>query len=96
MFKFFPSAISLSLQSTLEEKELYETLCPTNPSKKYEYLQALKSSGLALDVMMMTYSHGNNIGNLHFLWKVANSAEDISSSQHPIERAKEECTIQEL
>lgn len=42
---------------------------------------------------MMTYSHGNNIGNVHFLWKVSGSADDFSNSQHTIERAKEEIPV---
>lgn len=39
------------LQPTLQEKELYqyivlETLGPSDPRKKYDYVQVLKSSGL--------------------------------------------------
>jgi hypothetical protein len=38
-------------------------MCPTDPHLKYDYLQALKSSGLAVKAAMLTYRHGNNIGN---------------------------------
>ena len=87
------------LQCALEEKDLYEyvvleTLCPSEPRKKYEYLQVLNSSGLTMNVTMMTYSHGNNIGNVHFLWKsVSPGFDDISNSQHVIEKAKEEIPV---
>jgi hypothetical protein len=41
------------------------------------------------------YSHGNNVGNVHFLWKVTGSShsEDISQSQPTIEKAKEETPV---
>jgi hypothetical protein len=40
-----------------------EDVCLTDPCRKYDYLQALKSSGLAVKATMLTYRHGNNIGN---------------------------------
>ena len=43
--------------------------------------------------MMLTYSHGNNIGNLHFLWKVSDTDDAMSNSQQTIEKAKEEIPI---
>ena len=43
---------------------------------------------------LLTYSHGNNIGSLHFVWKVLESVdEDISESQRTIEKAKSEIPI---
>ena len=46
-----------------------------------------------MDVLLLTYSHGNNVGNLHFLWKVSGSSEDLSLSQCAIEKAKEEIPV---
>ena len=38
---------------------------------------------------MLTYSHGNNVGSIHFLWKVTDSSdEEFSRCQGVIERAK--------
>ena len=61
-----------------------------DPRNKYAYLQILRSSGLTSNVMMLTYSHGNNIRNLHFLWKVSDTDDAMSNSQQTIEKAKEE------
>lgn len=90
----------LPLLSVLQDKELFEyiileNIIPTNPSEKYEYLQTLKKSGLPMEVLLMTYSHGNNVGNLHFLWKVSGSSstEYMSRSQSTIEKAKEEIPV---
>ena len=44
---------------------------------------------MSVKAALLTYSHGNNIGSLHFVWKVLESVdEDISESQQTIEKAK--------
>ena len=71
-----------------------EDVCPAEPCKKYEYIQTLKEVGLSIKAALLTYSHGNNIGSLHFVWKVLESVdEDISESQQTIEKAKAEIPI---
>ena len=33
------------------------------------------------NITLRTYSHGNNIGSLHFVWKVLDSTDDMTESQ---------------
>ena len=66
------------LEQKLAERSLFEYLliedvCPAEPRKKYEYIQILKEVGLSVKAAFLTYSHGNNIGSLHFVWKVLES-----------------------
>ena len=78
-FRFLPRcettpSLLTGLESRLAEKNEFEyvvveDVCPSDPRRKYEYLQMLKSSGLALNAAMLTYTHGNNMGNTHFAWK---------------------------
>ena len=71
-----------------------EDICPAEPRKKYEYIQRLREVGLSEKAALLTYSHSNNIGSLHFVWKVLESVdEDISESQRTIEKAKSEIPI---
>lgn len=80
------------LELKLKEKYPFEYLpvedvCPTEPRKKYEYIQKLRETGLSMKVAFLTYSHGNNIGSFHFVWKVLDSFDaDISESQRTIEK----------
>lgn len=43
---------------------------PALPKPRYEYIQCLEKNGLPSSVVLLTYSSGNNTGNLHFIWKV--------------------------
>ena len=75
-----------TLVSKLDERDLFEyvlieDICPKDPRKKYEYVSLLKSMGLPVNTVMLTYSHGNNIGNLHFVWKVPVYGDSFSQSQ---------------
>ena len=83
------------LELKLKEKNPFEYLpvedvCLAEPRKKYEYIQKLRETGLSLKVAFFTYSHGNNIGSFHFVWRVLDSVDDdISESQQTIEKVKE-------
>lgn len=60
------------LEQKLKEKSLFEflvieDLCPAEPLKKYEYIQRLREVGLSENAALLTYSHGNNIGSVHFV-----------------------------
>lgn len=100
-FTLLPKSPSTSptfeeLEKKLEEKELFEHIlvedtCPNEPRRKYEFIQMLMSSGIAVETALLTYSHGNNIGNLHFIWKV--SGDDLTHSQRTIEKVKEEIPV---
>lgn len=43
-------------------------LCPEDPRERYRLITGLKN-GLDIPVVSLTYSPGNNCGNMHFLWK---------------------------
>ena len=63
------------LSSCLRDKSEYEfvPLCdflPDASRARYEYIQTLESNGLPYPIMLLTHSSGNNIGNLHFVWKL--------------------------
>ena len=57
-----------------------EEYSPSDPKEKYTYFKTLKSSGLQFPTALLTYTHGNNVGNLNFVWKVQ-SISDLSFSQ---------------
>ena len=100
---FLPVCASVSpcfhqLEQKLAEKSLFEYLpveevCSAEPRKKYEFIQKLKETGLSAQAALLSYSHGNNIGCLHFVWKVYDSGDDISESQRTIEMVKGEIPI---
>ena len=73
---------------------LSRTYALLNLAKKYERIQKLRETGLSVKVALLTYSHGNNVGSLHLVWKVLESVDDdISESQQTIEKAKAEIPI---
>ena len=90
-----PSLLN-ELEMVLSDKDIFEFVsvesgCPQDARKKYEYLSLLKR-GLSVHTAKLTYSHGNSVGNLNFIWKIpsANSDENIlSQSQHVIEICKQ-------
>lgn len=71
-----------------------ERCCPTDSKLKYNYIKVLKSSGLPFPAVLTTYTHGNNLGNLNFVWKVSSNGEAaFSDSQPVIESVKEKIPI---
>lgn len=99
-FGYLPLCASVApcfhqLELKLKEKNPFEYLpvddvCRAEPRKKYEYIQKLRETGLSMKVGFLTYSHGNNIGSFHFVWRVL---DDISESQRTIEKVKEQLPI---
>jgi len=64
---------------------------PSDARKRYNFLQCLEKTGLPFPIMLLTSSSGNNLGNLHFVWKVGsdNSIEQcFQTSQTVIEQTK--------
>lgn len=49
-----------------EYVELHE-FTPDQPRRKYDFIQCLERNGLPVPIMLLTYSSGNNAGNLHFV-----------------------------
>ena len=45
------------------------TCCPSDVQSRYKYIQRLKA-GLKVPSVLLTYSPGNNKGNLHFIWQI--------------------------
>lgn len=63
--------------NTLRNMDDYEHMCltdfcPEEPRHRYQFLQNLHR-GLDISVVLLTYSPGNNCGNLHFIWKYDDS-----------------------
>ncbi len=63
------------LSSCLGDKSEYEyvSLCdflPDSARARYDYVKAIEKNGLPYPIMFFTHSSGNNIGNLHFVWKL--------------------------
>ena len=52
---------------------------------QYNFIQSMKI-GFPFPTVLLSYSHGNNVGGLHFIWKVAKADESsFSESQRVIE-----------
>lgn len=43
---------------------------PDSSRARFDYIQTLEKNGLSCPIMLLTHSSGNNIGNLHFVWKL--------------------------
>jgi hypothetical protein len=80
-FMFLPVASDIAfsafqrLEQALQAKEYYQSVqiadfAPDEASKRYNYTKRLKTRGLPFPTAMLTYSHGNNVGNVSFIWKV--------------------------
>lgn len=68
---------------------LVEDVCPTDYRAKYKFIQTMKNIGFEFQTALLTYTHGNNVGNLHFVWKVnAPNESSFSLSQPVIEKVK--------
>ena len=71
-----------------------EQFAPSNAKEKYQYLQTLKSNGLPFPTALLTYAHGNNVGNFNFIWKVQSTSESsFSECQSVIETVKKNIPI---
>ena len=63
------------LVSCVEEANHFKFLSlneftPAQPTLKYEYIHSLERNGIRSPIMLLIHSSGNNVGNLHFVWKV--------------------------
>ena len=54
-------------------------MLPSDPLKKLRSVDTLTTCGLRFPCLLLIYSPGGNIGNLHFLWKVPTDS-DVTSS----------------
>ena len=79
----------LKVKPEFEHMSLDE-LCPSEPSKKYSFLQILQTNGLSVKAAMLIYTHGNNVGNFHFIWQIneKSTSDFLTHSQHAIEEVK--------
>lgn len=61
---------------------------------KYTFVQTMKTVGFPFPTALLSYTHGNNVGNLNFVWKV-NSADEssFSDSQRVIEMVKKNIPV---
>ena len=67
-----------------------DDFCHLDARKRFEYIHAVKA-GLPFKTIFFTYKHGNNIGNLNFIWKV--TEDSLSSSQRVIEQLKPQLSL---
>ncbi len=93
-FQFLPRcstccSIVKNLCNQLEKTTEYEYVaiedyCPAEPSTKHCFFQRLKTSGFPFAAALLTYAHGNNVGNLNFVWKVHATDETAFSTSQPV------------
>jgi len=62
-----------------------DDFCDLDAGKRYEYIRAVKT-GLPFKTVLFTYKHGNNIGNLNYIWKA--TEDSLSSNQRVIKQLK--------
>ena len=77
------------LNQALEAKDPHQHLllndyAPDDPKKRYEYLQSLERSGVQFPVVILTHSSGNNLGNLHFIWRSLSAEKVEETFQHSL------------
>ena len=66
-------------------------LLPSDPLKKHQTVATLVACSLKFPTVLLVYSPGSNVGNLHFLWRVPADTEmnDVfEKSQSVIEKVK--------
>ena len=57
---------------------------------KYKFMKATKSNEIPFPTALVTYTHGNNVGHLNFLWKIQGDEESaFSDSQRVVEQLKQ-------
>ena len=90
-----PTALA-SIEEALYSKSNFEYMSitnflPSDPLKKHRLIEVLTGNGLRFPCVLLTYSSGSNIGNLHFLWKVPDERDPAAvfeRSQPVIESVK--------
>ena len=71
-----------------------EDFSPLGSSAKYSYMKCVKNHGFAFPVVLVTYAHGNNVGNMNFVWKVPSCDESaFSDSQSVILKLQEKIPV---
>lgn len=83
--------LTMKLQASADYEYLsVEEFAPVNSSSKYKYTQCMKNHGFPVPTALVTYTHGNNLGNLNFIWKVPFCDESgFSASQSVILKLQE-------
>jgi hypothetical protein len=64
---------------------------PSDPVKKYRFVNLLESSGLTVPFILLTFNPGSNIGKILFIWKVPEGkdiGDYLQESQQAIEEVK--------
>lgn len=103
-FQFLPISnekppLLSDLQNHLEQTPLLEYVavddhCPANSRAKYNFLHTLKSIGVSFPTALLSYAHSNNVGNLHFMWKVASTDDSsFTECQKVIEAVKKKIPV---
>ena len=90
-----------SIEDRLHDMQCFEVLhisnlLPTNRIQRHRVINSLVSSGLSYPTILLVYSPGSNIGNLHFLWKVPDDttiSDCFEQSVTSIESAKQQLPV---
>ena len=61
-----------------------EEFSPTECRAKYNFLQIMKRVGITFPTALLTYTHGNNVGSLHFVWRVETFGDGAFSDSQPV------------
>ena len=95
--KFLPASTAptslLAIEESMYPKPNFEymsitDLLPPDPLKKHRCVETLTATGLRLPCVLLIYSPGSNIGNLHFLPSECIPATVFEQSQPVIENVK--------
>ena len=85
----------LELQSRLEQVSDFQhvavedVISTVDSRAKYTLIKRMKSNEFPFPTALKSYTHGNNVGNLHFIWKVPSAdVTSFSESQKVIETIK--------
>ena len=93
----FEKSVEIELEKTSYFEYVHLTrFLPSDPAKKHQVLQSLLQEGLSVPTVLLTYSPGSNIGNLHFVWKVPptlDPVECLEQSQQCIEAVKQNIPV---
>ena len=90
VLKYLSQSSELLSSSLLQINGLVSSLPPYNPSnvnhvlpsdslQKHKLVESLISSGLSFPAMLLIYSPGGSLGNLHFMWPVPQQHDDVAT-----------------
>ena len=82
--------IFIDIDKMLKEAEVCESIClndmdviiKKNPDQKYKFIEKLKTSGLSIPVVLMKYSPFGAMFTFCFVWKVADTKDQVQTEKY--------------